>query len=110
MADSRAWAAADRILQLFQGTENPLVTIKDWTENQRMYAWTDLMLDTIPHEIEHYRRQTAHDRGGAHDPIKIDLPIGGDKMRDYGPCAQDIMKSIIAYGNFYDELIKVHPV
>jgi hypothetical protein len=95
-----------RILQLFQGTEDPLLTIKDWTENQSMYAWTDLMLDTIPHEIEHYRRQTGHDRGGAHDSIKIYLPVGGDKMREYGPCAQDIMKSIIVYGNFYDDLIK----
>jgi len=57
---------------------------------------------TIAHEMEHFRRQTAHDRS-VHGPMKVDLPVGGKKLRHYAQCHIDTMKSILKKG-FYSQV------
>ncbi len=92
------------IVNLFESNNLQAVVLKVAEMEKTNLVWKDFYSPngTIAHELEHFRRDNEH--GGAHSEILADLPVGGQKVRHFGQCQSDTMKSILNNG-FYSTLV-----
>lgn len=102
--DQNAVGIHTEIVNLFESQNLQTVALKVADMDKTNSVWKDFYSPngTIAHELEHFRRDNDH--GGAHSEILADLPVGGQKVRHFGQCQSDTMKSILN-NKFYSTLV-----
>ena len=98
------WDTKDRVAieKLFakksiDGMDDALGNNKVW----KQYFAFSFPSTTMPHELEHVRRNSSHD--GSHDSAKIKLPDQPEQKLTFDQCANGVYQYVLSQG-FYEKL------
>jgi hypothetical protein len=97
------WEGHFRVMQVFRAPLEKVLQVLPVLETNEFWSGFYGPDGTMAHELEHFRRHDDHRKGGSHSEARVDLPVGGNKIRHFGQCHADTMKSILQH-NFYQRV------